>query len=68
MDASKEADPLLKSAIKTLQDSGTVFRFGADDAMPTVVENAFWKGMVDWANGKSQAAVETQIQAAWASN
>jgi alpha-glucoside transport system substrate-binding protein len=63
VDASKETDPLLQSAIKTLQDPNTTFRFGADDAMPTVVENAFWKGMVDWVNGASQSAIETQIQA-----
>ena len=63
---SKEKDPLLKSAIQTLQSSSTTFRFGADDAMPTVVENAFWKGMVDWANGMPQAQAEAEIQAAWA--
>jgi alpha-glucoside transport system substrate-binding protein len=68
VDASKEADPLLKSAITTLQDPSTTFRFGADDAMPSVVENAFWKGMVDWINGSSQAAVEKEIQASWPSN
>lgn len=66
VDASKESDPLLQSAIKTLQSSDTVFRFGADDAMPTVVENAFWKGMVDWVNGMPQAQAEAEIQAAWA--
>lgn len=66
VDASKEADPLLQSAIKTLQASDTVFRFGADDAMPTVVENAFWKGMIDWVNGMPQAQAEAEIQAAWA--
>jgi alpha-glucoside transport system substrate-binding protein len=68
VDASKETDPLLSSAIKTLQDPKTTFRFGADDAMPSVVENAFWKGMVDWVNGASQAAVEKQIQASRTSN
>jgi alpha-glucoside transport system substrate-binding protein len=66
VDASKEADPLLQSAIKTLQSSSTTFRFGADDAMPTVVENAFWKGMVDWTNGMPQKQAENEIQAAWA--
>ncbi len=66
VDASKETDPLLQSAIKTLQASDTVFRFGADDAMPTVVENAFWKGMIDWVNGMPQAQAEAEIQAAWA--
>ncbi|HEY1531373.1 MAG TPA: carbohydrate ABC transporter substrate-binding protein [Galbitalea sp.] len=66
LDASKEADPLLQSAIKTLQSSSTTFRFGADDAMPTVVENAFWKGIVDWTNGMPQKQAEAEIQAAWA--
>lgn len=65
VDASQEADPLLKSAIQTLQDPNTTFRFGADDAMPSIVENAFWKGIVDWINGSSQSAVEKQMQAAW---
>jgi alpha-glucoside transport system substrate-binding protein len=68
VDAAKETDPLLQSAIKTLQDPNTTFRFGADDAMPTVVENAFWKGMVDWINGATQSAVETQIQASRSAN
>jgi alpha-glucoside transport system substrate-binding protein len=65
VDASKESDPLLQSAIKTLQSPTTTFRFGADDAMPSVVENAFWKGIVDWTNGMPQAQAEAEIQAAW---
>jgi len=65
LDATKEQDQLLASAIKILQDPATVFRFGADDAMPNVVETAFWTGMVDWINGKSTSAVQAQIQAAW---
>ncbi len=64
--SSKESDPLLQAAIKTLQSPDTTFRFGADDAMPTVVENAFWKGIVDWTNGMPQAQAEAEIQAAWA--
>lgn len=65
--ASEEKDPLLSKAIQTLQSSSTVFRFGADDAMPNVVETAFWGGMVSWINGTPQAQVEQQIQGAWAS-
>jgi len=67
LDATKEQDPLLQSAIKTLQDPSTVFRFGADDAMPNVVETAFWAGMVAWINGTPQEEAEQQMQAAWAS-
>jgi alpha-glucoside transport system substrate-binding protein len=60
-------DPLLNSATKTLQASSTTFRFGADDLMPAAVEDAFWKGMVDWINGSSVSAVQKQIQASWTS-
>ncbi|WP_040165496.1 ABC transporter substrate-binding protein [Microbacterium gorillae] len=60
-----EKDPLLAGAIKVLQDPNTTFRFGADDAMPNVVETAFWKGMVDWVNGMKQGDVEKEIQASW---
>lgn len=67
VDASKVTDPLLNDAIKILQDPTTTFRFGADDAMPNVVETAFWKGMVDWINGTPQAQVQQEIQASWAS-
>ncbi|HEY0247924.1 MAG TPA: carbohydrate ABC transporter substrate-binding protein [Gryllotalpicola sp.] len=65
--ADNEKDQLLKGAIQVLQDPNTTFRFGADDSMPNVVENAFWKGMIDWVNGKSQKQVEQEIQASWAS-
>ena len=67
LDASKEKDPLLQDAIRILQDEKTVFRFGADDAMPNVVETAFWAGIVAWINGTPQEEVEQQMQAAWAS-
>jgi alpha-glucoside transport system substrate-binding protein len=36
--------------------------------MPSAVEAAFWKGMVDWINGSSTAAATAEIQAAWATN
>ena len=66
VDVSKEADPLLAEAITTLKDPSTVFRFGAGDSMPSVVQQAWWKGTVDWINGTDQATVLSQIQAAWA--
>jgi alpha-glucoside transport system substrate-binding protein len=68
VDASLVTDPLLHSAELTLQDPKTTFRFGADDLMPSAVEAAFWKGMVDWVNGSSSSAALTEIQAAWATN
>lgn len=65
-DANLVSDPLLKSATKTLTSSSTTFRFGADDLMPAAVEDAFWKGMVDWVNGSSVSSVQSAIQASWA--
>ncbi|MDR2930298.1 MAG: extracellular solute-binding protein [Propionibacteriaceae bacterium] len=66
VDVSKEADPLLADAIKTLKDPNTTFRFGAGDSMPAVVQQAFWKGTIDWINGTDQATALAQVQAAWA--
>ncbi|MDR0283738.1 MAG: extracellular solute-binding protein [Propionibacteriaceae bacterium] len=66
VDVTKQADPLLASAMKTLVDPATAFRFGAGDAMPSVVQQAWWKGTVDWINGTDQTTVLNQIQSAWA--
>ena len=66
VDETKEADPLLAQAITTLKDPSTTFRFGAGDSMPSVVQQAWWKGTVDWINGTDQATVLNQIQASWA--
>ena len=65
VDVSQEADPLLADAIKTLIDPNAVFRFGAGDSMPGVVQQAWWKGMIDWINGTDLNTVLAQIQAAW---
>jgi alpha-glucoside transport system substrate-binding protein len=66
VDVTKETDPLLAQAITTLKDPTTTFRFGAGDVMPAVVQQAFWKGLVDWINGTDQNTVLSQIQASWA--
>lgn len=66
VDVSKASNPLLADAMVTLTDPSTAFRFGAGDAMPSVVQQAWWKGTVDWINGKDQATVLSEIQAAWA--
>jgi len=66
VDATKEADPLLADAIKSLTNPDATFRFGAGDIMPQVVQQAWWKGMIDWINGANLNDVLTQIQAAWA--
>ena len=57
--ANLNADPSLASseflteAMKLLQDPNTTVRFDASDLMPsTVGSGSFWKGMVDWIDGK----------------
>ena len=66
VDVSKESDPLLANAIQMLTDPNATFRFGAGDIMPSVVQAAWWKGMIDWINGGDLNTVLGQIQAAWA--
>jgi alpha-glucoside transport system substrate-binding protein len=70
--ANKNADPTLSSseflqdAMKTLQDEKTTFRFDASDLMPaTVGSGSFWKGMVDWIDGKATDQVLSDIQAGY---
>ena len=70
--ANKNADPSLASsefltdAMTLLQDLNTTVRFDASDLMPaTVGSGSFWKGMVDWIDGKDQATVLSDIQAGY---
>ncbi|KHK98926.1 sugar ABC transporter substrate-binding protein [Microbacterium mangrovi] len=70
--ANKNADPSLASsqflqdAMKLMQDPNTVFRFDASDLMPaTVGSGSFWKGMVDWVDGKPTNTVLANIQAGY---
>ena len=49
-----------------MQDDKTTFRFDASDLMPsTVGSGSFWKGMVDWVDGKSTDEVLKNIQAGY---
>jgi alpha-glucoside transport system substrate-binding protein len=41
------------------------FRFDASDQMPPMVNNAFWRGIVDYVSGASLDQVLTEIDAAW---
>ncbi len=70
--ANKDADPSLASsqfltdAMKLVQDPDTTVRFDASDLMPaTVGSGSFWKGMVDWIDGKDTATVLSDIQAGY---
>ncbi|MFC8679873.1 ABC transporter substrate-binding protein [Microbacterium ureisolvens] len=70
--ANMGADPELASseflteAMKIVQDPETVFRFDASDLMPaTVGSGSFWRGMVDWIDGKPTPQVLEDIQAGY---
>lgn len=70
--ANKGADPSLASseflteAMTILQDPSTVVRFDASDLMPATVGNgSFWKGMVNWIDGRPTDQVLSDIQAGY---
>ncbi len=70
--ANSGADPSLASsefltdAMKLLQNKDTVFRFDASDLMPaTVGAGSFWKGMVNWIDGRPTDQVLSDIQAGY---
>ena len=65
-DASLASSAFLTDAMSLLQDDSTTVRFDASDLMPaTVGSGSFWKGMVDWIDGKDQATVLEDIQAGY---
>lgn len=65
-DPALASSPFLTEAMELLQDPNTTVRFDASDLMPaTVGSGSFWKGMVDWIDGKDQATVLADIQAGY---
>lgn len=65
-DANLASSEFLKEAMLIMQDETTVFRFDASDLMPsTVGSGSFWKGMVDWIDGKDTETVLSDIQAGY---
>jgi alpha-glucoside transport system substrate-binding protein len=65
-DPSLASSKFLTDAMTVLQDPDTVFRFDASDLMPaTVGSGSFWRGMVDWIDGKPTPQVLTDIQAGY---
>lgn len=66
LDLANVANPIDKLSVQILQDKSTVFRFDGSDLMPaTVGAGTFWKGMVDWVNGKDTATVLQGIESTW---
>ncbi|SCG37720.1 carbohydrate ABC transporter substrate-binding protein, CUT1 family [Micromonospora echinaurantiaca] len=66
LDLANVANPIDKLSVQILQDKSTVFRFDGSDLMPAAVgAGTFWKGMVDWVNGKDTATVLQGIESNW---
>lgn len=65
-DPSLASSQFLTEAMEILQDPSTVFRFDASDLMPASVgSGSFWRGMVDWVDGKPTPQVLSDIQAGY---
>ncbi|SBT50175.1 ABC transporter substrate-binding protein [Micromonospora narathiwatensis] len=66
LDLNNVPNPVDKLSVQILQDEKTVFRFDGSDLMPAAVgAGTFWKGMVDWINGKDTATVLNGIESSW---
>jgi alpha-glucoside transport system substrate-binding protein len=53
-------------AISEAVYSATDFRFDGSDSMPGEVgAGSFWRGMVEWVNGKSTDDVLDEIEQSW---
>ncbi|GAB3152238.1 ABC transporter substrate-binding protein [Micromonospora sonneratiae] len=66
LDINNVANPIDKLSVQILQDPKTVFRFDGSDLMPAAVgAGTFWKGMIDWINGKDTASTLAFIENSW---
>ncbi|SCE83442.1 carbohydrate ABC transporter substrate-binding protein, CUT1 family [Micromonospora viridifaciens] len=66
LDLANVPNPVDKLSVQILQDEKTVFRFDGSDMMPAAVgAGTFWKGMVEWINGKDTATVLNGIESSW---
>jgi alpha-glucoside transport system substrate-binding protein len=66
VDLANAANPMDKLSMQMLQDPKTVFRFDGSDLMPgSVGAGTFWKGLVDWINGKDTKSVADFIEKSW---
>ncbi|TDC76265.1 carbohydrate ABC transporter substrate-binding protein [Micromonospora sp. KC606] len=66
LDLANVPNPVDKLSVQLLQDEKTVFRFDGSDLMPAAVgAGTFWKGMVEWINGKDTATVLNGIEGSW---
>jgi alpha-glucoside transport system substrate-binding protein len=64
-DLSQQPNETMK-AISKIAYSATDFRFDGSDSMPGEVgAGSFWRGMVEWVNGKSTTDVLDEIEQSW---
>ncbi|GAA5202400.1 ABC transporter substrate-binding protein [Microbacterium jejuense] len=65
-DPSLASSEFLTEAMTLIQDPDTTFGFDASDMMPASVgSGSFWRGMVDWIDGKPTTQVLSDIQAGY---
>jgi alpha-glucoside transport system substrate-binding protein len=68
LDVNNVPNPIDKLSVQILQDPNTVFRFDGSDLMPAAVgAGTFWKGMIEWINGKDTASALANIEKTWPS-
>jgi alpha-glucoside transport system substrate-binding protein len=66
LDVNNVKSPIDKLSVQILQDPKSTLRFDGSDMMPAAVgAGTFWKGMVDWINGKDTAATLDFIEKSW---
>lgn len=66
LDIANVASPIDKLSVQLLQDKSVVFRFDGSDLMPAAVgAGTFWKGMIEWLNGKDTASTLAGIDSSW---
>jgi alpha-glucoside transport system substrate-binding protein len=66
LEVANVKNPIDKLSVEILQDPKVVSRFDASDQMPSAVgSGTFWKGMVDWINGRSTSAALGFVENSW---
>ena len=66
LDINNVKNPIDKLSVQILQDPKSTLRFDGSDMMPAAVgAGTFWKGMVDWINGKSTQDTLNFIENSW---
>jgi alpha-glucoside transport system substrate-binding protein len=66
VDINNFKNPIDKLSVEILQDPNVVSRFDGSDLMPSAVgAGTFWKGMVDWINGKGTKPTVDFVESSW---